>query len=313
MKDQLFTLITVIIILIANPEAIKAQCCGAGNPISTAQGDAVMKKGQMQFMVGYRHSTSDSYYEGSHSIFVDFPGKIDNTGYDFLDFGVSYGITKRLTVGATIGYFLEKKEEYQSDLFPNVKSYGFGDLGLRASYTVFRHVRHGIEITPFIMVKFPVGKFDCESDGIKLPLAMQPSSGSYKYSLGISAFYNINRWLYLTTFDQFEYSQRIKSKYFDYQYGPLWNINLAVRARAIKNLHAGLQVGYEEKGKAKNDGLLLDGSEYRLLKLTPQLTGLYKDIQLSAGIDIPVWRKVGGIQMSNSWAIQLNFAYNIKL
>lgn len=81
----------------------------------------------------------------------------------------------------------------------------------------------------------------------------------------------------------------------------------------MKNLHAGVQVGYEDKGKAKNDGWFLDGSEYRLLKVTPQLTGLYKDFQLSAGVDIPVWRRVGGIQMSNNWAIQLNFAYNIKL
>lgn len=313
MKQKLFSLITATIFLMANPMIANAQCCGAGNPISTAQGDAVMKKGQMQIMLGYRHSVSDRYYEGSHSISVDFPGKIEYTGYDFLDFGVSYGITKRLTVGATVGYFIDKKEDYKSDLFPNVKSSGFGDLGLRASYTVYRHIRHGIDISPFIMVKFPVGKFDCESDGIKLPLAMQPSSGSFKYSVGVSASYNINHWLYLTTFDQFEYSQRIKSKFFDYQYGSLWNINLAVRARAMKNLHAGLQFGYENKGKAKNDGLLLDGSEYKLFKLTPQLTGLYKGLQLSAGVDVPVWRKVGGVQMSNSWALQFNLAYNIKL
>lgn len=312
MKAQLVSVVIMMISLIL-PQKASSQCCGAGNPISIAQGDAVMKKGQMQVMVGYRHSSSDRYYEGSHSTDVDFPGKINHTGYDFLDLGVSYGITKRLTVGAMIGYFIDKTEDYISETFPDARSSGFGDLGLRVSYTAYRHVRRGIDITTFVMVKFPVGKFDCESDGIKLPLAMQPSSGSFKYSVGLTASYNINHWLYLTTFDQFEYSQRIKSKFFDYQYGPLWNLNLAVRARAMKHLHAGVQFGYEDKGKAKNDGWLLDGSEYRLLKITPQLTGLYKDFQLSAGVDIPVWRRVGGIQMSNNWAIQLNFAYNIKL
>lgn len=312
MKAQLLPVLILMISLIF-PHKVSAQCCGAGNPISTALGDAVMKKGQMQVMVGYRHSSSDRYYEGSESTDVDFPGKINHTGYDFLDLGVSYGITKRMTVGAMIGYFIDKTEDYISETFPDAKASGFGDLGLRVSYTAYRHVRRGIDITPFVMVKFPVGKFDCESDGIKLPLAMQPSSGSFKYSVGLSASYNINHCLYLTTFDQFEYSQRIKSKFFDYQYGPLWNLNLAVRARAMKNLHAGVQVGYEDKGKAKNDGWLLDGSEYRLFKITPQLTGLYKDFQLSAGVDIPVWRRVGGIQMSNNCAIQLNFAYNIKL
>lgn len=313
MKPKKIAILAVIALSVLMSTGMSAQCCGAGNPISTAQGDAVMKKGQMQVMLGYRHSSSSDYYEGSSSTDVDFPGRINHTGYDFLDLGVSYGVTKRLTVGAMIGYFIDKTEDYKSDLFTDARSSGFGDLGLRASYTVYRHVRHGIDVTPFVMVKFPIGKFDCESEGIKLPLAMQPSAGSFKYSVGLSASYNINKWLYLTTFDQFEYSQRIKSKFFDYQYGPLWNINLTVRTRAIKNLHAGIQLGYENKGKAKNDGLILDGSEYQLLKLTPQLTGLYRDFQLSAGVDIPVWRKVGGIQMSNSWALQLNLAYNIKL
>lgn len=313
MSARLISFLTLTLVCIVVPMNMKAQCCGAGNPITTAQGDATMKKGQLQVMLGYRHSSSNQYYEGSKAVSIDFPGIIDQASYDFMDLSVSYGITKRLTAGATIGYFIDKKEDYKSDMFPDAKSSGFGDLGIRLSYTVFKHARLGIEVTPFVMVKFPVGKFDCESDGIKLPLAMQPSSGSFKYSLGLNASYNINQWLYLTTFDQFEYSQRIKSKFFDYQYGPLWNLNLAIRARIIKNLHAGIQFGYEDKGKAKNDGQTLEGSEYKMLKLTPQLTGLYKNFQLSAGVEIPIWRKVGDIQMSNSWAIQLNIAYNIKL
>ena len=305
-------ILMAILSVICAPD-LMAQCCGAGNPISTSQGDAIMKKGQMQIMLGYRHSSSDDYYDGSHLENTDFPGRISHTGYDFLDLGMSYGLTRRLTIGATIGYFIDKTEDYKSDIFPDAHSSGFGDLGLRANYTVYRNVRKGIDLTPFIMVKFPIGKFDCESEGIKLPLAMQPSSGSFKYSVGFSGSYNINRCLYLTTFNQFEYSQRIKSKNFDYQYGPLWNLNVACRARALKNIQAGLQIGYENKGKAKNDGLILDGSDYQMLKLTPQVTGIYSDFQLSAGVDIPVWRYVGGMQMSNKWALQLNIAYNFKL
>ena len=295
------------------PLEVSAQCCGAGNPISSAMGDAVMKKRQLQVMLGYRHSRSDKYYDGSHQSPIDFPGKIQYSGYDFLDLGVSYGITGRLTASASIGYFIDKKEAYKSDLFQDVKASGFGDLGIRISYTVFRRIRRGIEITPFASVKLPVGKFDCEADGIKLPLAMQPSSGSFKYSLGLRASCDINHWIYLTSYNQFEYSQRIKSRYFDYRYGSLWNLNLAVRARPFRNLHAGLQLGYEDKGKARDNGMLLDGSDYRILRLSPQLTGFYRDFQLSAGFDIPVWRKTGGIHISDSWATQINFAYTIKI
>lgn len=313
MKSYKLTSLLPWLFMLAFSAEIHAQCCGAGNPVSTAQGDALMKKGQMQVMLGYRHSASDKYYEGSRHVEVEFPGIIDRSAYDFIDFGVSYGITKRFTAGVMIGYFIDKTENYRSELFPDAKSSGFGDLGVRASYTVYRHVRRGISIAPFAIVKFPVGKFDCESEGIKLPLAMQPSSGSFKYSVGFSGTVNISGPLYLTTFNQFEYSQRIKSRFFDYQYGPLWNLNLALRVRAFRHLNVAVQLGYENKGNAKNDGKKLSGSNYQLLKLTPQLTGLYKDFQLSAGVDIPVWRHVGGLQMSNKWALQLNLAYNLKL
>mgnify|MGYP006359002375 FL=1 len=117
----------------------------------------------LQIMLDYRHSESDGYYEGSVISDFDFPGKLRNAKYDFLNLGIGYGITKYLTVQAQIGYYLRKSEDFENEMFPDALATGFGDLALSVSHSVYRNAQKGIDLTPFVMVKFPVGKFDCET------------------------------------------------------------------------------------------------------------------------------------------------------
>lgn len=291
-----------------------AQCCGAGNPISSANSETSVKKRNLQISLDYRHSESSKYYEGTHETDFDFPGKIKEAGYDFMSLGVGYGITSRLTAQVQMGYYIDKYENYQSDLFSDVSATGFGDLSLSLNYAVFRNVRKGISVNPYIIVKFPIGKFDCESDGVKLPISMQPSSGSYKYTVGAFASWSPLRKFYFYTNDFFEYAQRIQSKNFDYQYGSLVYISIAGYYRLIKPLDLGVNMAYETKGRAKSDNKPLYGTVYHQIKFIPAIT-LWPLRQMSVSLqaDIPVWRKMESMQMGNSWAIEAKLSYNIKL
>lgn len=309
-----FNILIIIAIIICGNIDVIAQCCGAGNPILSGNGESNLNKGTLQLFFDYMGSRSDNYYEGSHISDIEFPGKIDASGYNFLSLGVGYGITRNLTVQANMGYYINKYENYKSDLFPNINANGFGDLSLTANYAVYKNLRKGISIAPFITVKFPVGKFDCVSDGVKLPIAMQPSSGSFKYSGGIFAWWRpFSKW-YFTTYDFFEYSQLIKSKNFNYQYGPLSYVSLSGNCHIIEPLDVGLIFSYENKGRAKSDGRVLHGTKYQQIKLTPAL--YYKfipNMQISAQFGIPVWRDVEMIQMANSWNMQFSIIYNLKI
>lgn len=291
-----------------------AQCCGAGNPVSSANSETSVRKGNLQVSIDYRHSESNKYYEGNHISDFDFPGKILGAGYDFMSLGIGYGITSRLTAQLQLGYYIDKYEHYESDLFPDVSANGIGDLSVSLNYAVYRNVRRGITVNPYVIVKFPIGKFDCESDGVKLPISMQPSSGSYKYTVGAFASWSPVKKLYFTTNDFFEYAQRIKSRNFDYQYGSLVYLSVGAQYSVLKPLGVGVNLAYETKGRAKSDNKPLWGTVYHQIKLTPSLTlWPIKNLSASLQADIPVWRDMEAMQMANSWAIEAKMTYNFKL
>ncbi len=288
----------------------QAQCCGAGNPVTTVNGESSVSRNSLRFSVDYRHSVSDDYYEGSHSSSFDFPGRLNSAGYDFMSMTVGYGITSRLSVGAQLGYYIGKNEDYNSDLFPDVHASGIGDLGITVRYTAFRKLIEEIEVTPFAQVKIPVGKFDCESGGVKLPISMQPSSGSFKYAAGIYASWSPHPKLSLYTYDSFEYAARIRSKNFDYQYGTLTYLSLGSTFRVVRPFDVGLLVNYEYKGQAKEFGHELSGTTYNTLKISPRLYYRpFPKFQMFVSSDVPVWHKTDGLQMVNSWAVQTGIQY----
>lgn len=312
MKRSLFAVFIAALSVVSS--SVYAQCCGAGNPISVSNTDNSLRKSHLQISLDYRHSVSDTYYEGSRKSDYDFIGRLNMSSYDFMNFGIAYGITSRLTLQAQLGYYISKIEDFRNNMLPDAFVNGVGDLSLSASYVAYRNIRKGIEFVPFVMVKFPVGKFDCENDGIKLPISMQPSSGSYKYSAGTYFYANLSRRWYLTSYDLYEYAQRIRSNNFDYQYGGLVYLNAAAYYKAFDFFTAGVNFSYEHMGRARSDGTELFGTSYHSLRVSPQLQFRpCRQIYLIGSIELPVWRKVEGMQMSGKWAMQFRVVYDISL
>ncbi len=68
-KYLILTLIFVSFFFKVNP-----QCCSAGNPFFYGEISSLSKK-NLQFVAGYKFSTSHVYYEGSKPIEIDFVNK----------------------------------------------------------------------------------------------------------------------------------------------------------------------------------------------------------------------------------------------
>ena len=304
----------IILFVAVLPLKSLAQCCGAGNPLSSADSEHHVGSGNLQLSVDYRYSESDKYYEGSHESDFDFPGRISSSGYHFLLLGANYGITDRLAMRVRMGYYFNKYEDYSDELFPDVSSKGLGDMSVGLSYVVYRHLIEGISVSPFVMFKLPVGKFDNEKDRVKLPISMQPSSGSYKYTLGLSASWSVSPRWYLTTTNYVEYSQRIKSYRFNYKYGPLLYLSMSGFFRPVKQVEVGGLLSYENRGRAEEYGVALRGTKYQQLKLAPAVA-VYADAhtKVACQVEWPLWRNVESIQMANKWAVALKLMYNLKI
>lgn len=307
-----FILFPALITLFSVVEA-NAQCCGAGNPISISGADSNIKKKHMQISLDYRHSYSDTYYEGNRKYEGSFYGQLSDASYDFLNLGIAYGITKRWTVQTQLGYYVDKQENFKDPSLPDARVNGIGDLSLSTSYVAYTNPQKGIELVPFVAVKFPVGKFDCENNGVKLPISMQPSSGSYKYSAGFYFYSNLSERWYVTSYNLFEYAQRIVSKNFNYKYGNLTYLNAAAYFKVFDFMTLGANLSYEYMSRSKDEYGFLDGTSYQLMKIAPQiLIRPVKQFHMVVSADIPVWRNVSGIQMSNKWAMQVKLIYDIN-
>lgn len=312
MKKYFIVAVTIIAILLSETE-VNAQCCGAGNPISMSGTDNSIKKKHMQISLDYRHSYSDTYYKESRKYKNNFYGQLSDASYDFLNLGIAYGITKRWTVQTQLGYYINKQENFKDSSLPDAKVNGIGDLSLSTSYVAYTNPQKGIELVPFVSVKFPVGKFDCENKGVKLPISMQPSSGSYKYSIGFYFYSNISKRWYVTSYNLYEYAQRIVSRNFNYKYGNLTYLNATAYYKAVKFLTLGANISYEYMSRSKDEYGFLNGTSYHLIKLSPQiLVRPVKQFHMVVSAEVPVWRKVSEIQMSNKWAMQVKLIYDIS-
>ena len=116
----------LVIIFLSFCFKVNAQCCSAGNPFFYGEIASLSKK-NLQFVAGYKFSTSNIYYEGSKPIDIDF---VDKAYFNYLTLQSIYGITQRLTVQADLGYFINKTETYLKDDWNTSNGYGLGDATL---------------------------------------------------------------------------------------------------------------------------------------------------------------------------------------
>jgi len=309
----LLLLFILPILFLNNP--IFAQCCGAGNPISISTSDNTIEAKKLKIGVNYRFSYSDTYFEDIHKTTLDYPTAVKNSTYNYLNLSFGYGITRRLSIATSLGYYINKTELFKSDLFGKMKASGIGDLDVSVSYKAYVNVKKGIELVPYFNIKFPVGKFDCEDNGIKLPISLQPSSGSFRYTGGMYFYANLPKKFFITSFNMFEYAQRIKSYNFNYKYGNTLFLSVDANYRAIKYLIYGIQASYEYKSRSKRENNQeLFGTGYQTVTITPHLTLIAKKNTLfSLLLDIPVFHKVEEIQLVNKIALQFKIIQNINL
>lgn len=301
---------TLLLMLFLFPNSSVAQCCSAGNPFFYGEQASLAKK-ELQFLLGYKYSTSTKYYEGSNPISIDF---VDKAFFNYFNFQAQYGITYRLSVQADIGYFINKTEYYSLEGWNDQKGYGVGDLMLTIRYLAYTNYAKKFSITPSIGIKFPIGVFDQEVDNVKLPITLQPSSGSFKYSLNlyINKGFKNPKWN-LGMFGSYEYAQLIDSKNFYYKYGNMFMLSVLGSYRLGSKINAGLELRNEYRGKSKRDNdQVVESSGYNILYTIPHISySISPNWMIAANAEFPIYRYYNGIQMGNTYAVSVRLSYKI--
>lgn len=296
--------------IIINTNTI-AQCCSAGNPFFYGEQSSLGKK-ELQFLIGYKYGTSTKYYDGSDPVSIDF---VEKAFFNYINFQTQYGITHRLSLQADIGYFINKTEYYALPGWDAKRGYGIGDLMLTLRYLAYRNFVRKISITPSIGVKFPVGVFDQEVNHVKLPITLQPSSGSFKYAfnLYINKGFKNPKWN-LGMFGSFEYAQLIDSQNFYYKYGNMLLISFIGSYRLGGKVNLGLELRNEYRGKStRENDQVVESSGYNIFYTIPHISySISSRWLIAANAEFPVYRYYNGIQLGNSLAVSVRLSYNIS-
>lgn len=288
-----------------------AQCCSAGNPFVSAGQDDIVKK-QLKIGLGYTYSLSDNYYKGSEKFDINF---IDKAQFDYLFLNTFYSLTERIGVKMELGYFIDRSEFYHADDWQTSTGSGLGDASFEFKYLLLKSISKKLSIVPSFGMKLPIGVFDQEKNNVKLPLTVQPSSGSYKYSLAISIKKQLKnlKW-YIGFLGSAEYAQLINSQNFYYKYGNSYRTFFLISHTLNDRLSFGLQVKNELKARAsREEGRIVEASGYFTSVLIPNITlSISPNWVIFTNIELPVYRHYNGVQLGNKAMFSISLSHKFS-
>lgn len=288
---------------------VNAQCCAAGNPISDDGSASGGGKKILEAGILGTYSYSDIYFEGNEKSDYEY---IDHSYFVYSSANLAYGITDKLKVTAEIGYFFAKAQYFVFD--QNRDATGLGDLVLGAQYLAYQNCEKFFNIFPRVKVTLPIGTFDQVDGSVVLPIDIQPSSGSYKYQVGLlfSKMYMQGK-LALFFDNSFEYSQRIETERTNYKYGNLYNNSLYAGYKVMPKLTLALQwrSQYRDRASDKNEEKV-NATGGHVMFIAPQIRyDFWEKWNVSLKYDYPFYKNMNGTQLTNNYAVSLRLSKSI--
>lgn len=293
-------ILVIFLLLSCSLSEMYSQCCSAGNPFTGDPNNVMMKRNQIFAGVLYKHSFSDTHFNLDEPIEIISP--LDEY-YNYSELKLSYSVTDKLLVNADMGYFFNKTIDYGNDVSHN--GFGPGDLVISSRYNLFNIKKIMLKISPGLGIKLPVGIFDQEVNNVKLPITVQPSSGSFKYFASVylmKAFYQSK--ISVSASLNYEISQLIESEYFYYKYGNQFIASAALNYKMTDQFLLSGQLRVDNKARAfRENDTKVEATGYTVLLVTPQLSYKIKNKwQFNLMFDYPVYKYFNGIQMTNKYS-----------
>lgn len=306
----------------ALPGIAYAQCCTAGNPVNT--NSALSNGGEHVLNIGfsYMHSFSDTYYRGTQRLDKTYA----ESGYDFSALALSYGVSGKLRVTADLGYYYLKSQRFVSSDYTRY-AYGISDGTVGLQYSTYKSDDNLFELSQTARVTIPVGKFDQEYDGVVLPIDFQPSSGNFRYNLGLilSKHFEGSRFA-LMSFGSVEFSQAVETENTYHKYGNLYLASLMGVYPFSASIQGLLQVRYEIRDRALNGTRgsgsasdnrysYINSSGGVLAYVSPQVSvNFLDDWACSVQYNYPFYKNIyGDEQLTNHYSVLVSLSHALDL
>jgi hypothetical protein len=280
-------------------EPAASQCCSPGNPVSGSEYVGILPKKTLRTISFYRHSYSDTYFEGSEV--SDYQGT--ESGYDFVGEVLSYGIIKKFTIEAELGYYITKFQD--SEVLDEFRTHGFSNAVLTVKYALLK-TKKDMELTLGAGAKVPVSrKIFRDQYGVPYPQEIQPSTGAFGF---------VGQVFFFKGFDEKKWRLVVHGRYElngynseEYRFGDAIFASVFIGRSFARHWAATLQFRNEfrfEDWQGDTRYLVTGGD---ILYLSPQLSYTFKPrLTVSVLGDIPLYRHYNGIQLGPKYAIGLS-------
>lgn len=273
-----------------------AQCCSA-NPVAGTINVGVLNKKSARVISYYRHSYSDTYFHDNMRSDLN----LITANYNYIGSIVSYGITSKVTAETELGYFINKSEEFNIEPPFTLKGLGFNNAIISLKYPIYKKTELEIEFTAAAGIKFPFTKEHRVIDGVRLPQAVQSSTGAYG-TVGQLMFYKgyVSKGLGFFFIHRFETNG---TNTVEYKFGNSYITSFFV-SKSLNNQWAGiLQIRNENRARDIRDNKIVEVSGGYLLFVATQINyTIAQKWNISLLADIPVYRYYNGTQLGNKYA-----------
>jgi hypothetical protein len=226
MKSKFYVLtilLSAFISTVFGQGCVAVRAMGGNNPMSTS--GYTLNKGEWQVGIGYRYFHSWRHFVGTeeqkqrqtsgggHTASGKELGNAVNIYSHALDFNISYGLTDRLQLNASIPWVHNERSQVLHQTAPidtffrySVYAKGLGDVRLSASYWIVDPIKaHNGNLSLGLGVKLPTGSFEetdvaPQANGTKkrvvMDQAIQPGDGGLGVSIEVQGFRKIYKGIY---------------------------------------------------------------------------------------------------------------------
>lgn len=297
---------SVIVLSGILPAGSEAQlCCTTGSAAASAYDIGVIPSGSFRLSLGYEYNSLNDAYNGSEKI-VD---PLARQGFvRTFTLRTHYGISSRWGLSLSLPYLNTSRTFMGGGTFA---ASGMGDAALLIKYSLLKlNVVTNRELAIGAGLKAPTGATDKVDDGTSLSFDLQPGTGAW----------DVLFWAYY--FKAFPFSKwsgmaSAVVKFSDKgDNGLKYGDELIYSLTASRRLSDQLQISFRIKGRtsraATMNGYEIFGTGGTILFSAPGV--IYSPsrfLSIEAGIDLPVYFSVTGIQQALSYRTFFDIALHL--
>lgn len=304
--------VLLFLILMFDQKILYAQgCCSSGAPFLGALELPTASKGQVQLSLAYRNNAlKDVYFEKDR---VDDGSRQRFTQTVTLETNV--GILNWFTLDLLFTWIQQERQIHAIgvETVNRVQLAGLGDFIIMPKIAIISpNVIQPRELSIGVGMKLPTGKNDLRSQGLLASDDLQPGTGATDIIFWgffyqgfqqqrFQLFTNISLRMTGTNNRGYQFgNEMIGSVGFGYQLTHKWNLRNQMRIR------------YAGADRFQAFNIPNTGGDW--LYWIPGLSyELYRGLIAQASVEIPVYRKVQGIQLTTTRVVNVSFVYQFQI